>query len=210
MWFSHDQCTKKKHISFNVLIIIQWKVSAAVSHETQIQYRNSRQHAWKAPCFRLLARSCAPSFDQSEVASLRWMWMIAGCWPLPSHHTEAVQVSIMTAGLAEHTVVFYFKSFTLIVFLRVEKEKKKTPEWVMQVWAWLLQTNNKHLQLVSGPWPAVKAWSEIRRRVIRVNKVGGELPLPLHIHFSSESDAVSHSLNHLGRLLGHLRARKWQ
>lgn len=201
---------QKKHISFNVFIIIQWKVSAAVSHETQIQYRNSRQHAWKGPCFRLLACSCAPSFDQSEVASLRWMWMIAGCWPLPSHHTEAVQVSIMTAGLAEHTVVFYFKSFTLIVFLRVEKEKKKTPEWVMQVWAWLLQTNNKHLQLVSGPWPAVKAWSEIRRRVIRVNKVGGELPLPLHIHFSSESDAVSHSLDHLGRLLGHLRARKWQ
>lgn len=34
-------------------------------------------------------------------------------------------MSIMTAGLAEHTVVFYFKSFTLIVFLRVEKEKKR-------------------------------------------------------------------------------------
>lgn len=78
----------------------------------------------------------------------------------------------------------------------------------MQVRAWLLQTNNKHLQLVSGPWPAVKALSEIRRRVICVNKEGGELPFPLHIHFSSESDAVSHGLDHLGRLLGHLRARK--
>ena len=44
--------------------------------------------------------------------------------------------------------------------------------------------------------------------MIGVNKVGGELPFALHVDDSSECDAVSYTLNHLGRLICHLRVQE--
>lgn len=41
-----------------------------------------------------------------------------------------------------------------------------------------------------------------------VNEVGGEFPFALDVNYSSESHAVSHAFDHLGRLLRHLGAER--
>lgn len=46
----------------------------------------------------------------------------------------------------------------------------------------------------------------MRRRLVRVNKVGGEFPFAFDVYYSSECDAVSHTLDHLGCFLRHLGA----
>lgn len=52
-----------------------------------------------------------------------------------------------------------------------------------------------------------KTGSELRRRLVRVDKVGGEIPFALDVDDSSESDAVSHALHNLGCFLRHLEIR---
>lgn len=44
--------------------------------------------------------------------------------------------------------------------------------------------------------------------MVRVDKVGGELPFALDVDHSSESDAVSHAFHHLRRFLRHLVAER--
>lgn len=50
--------------------------------------------------------------------------------------------------------------------------------------------------------------SECRRRVLCVDKVGGQVSFAFHVDYSSQSNIVSHTLNHLGSLLRHLEEEK--
>lgn len=54
-------------------------------------------------------------------------------------------------------------------------------------------------------WPLRSEW---RRRVLRVNKIGGEFPFAFDVNFSSEGHAVSNAFHHLGCLLSYLGAEK--
>lgn len=50
--------------------------------------------------------------------------------------------------------------------------------------------------------------SEWRRRVLGVDKVGGQVSFAFHVDYSSQSNIVSHTLDHLGSLLRHLEEVK--
>lgn len=51
-------------------------------------------------------------------------------------------------------------------------------------------------------------WSKLRRRLVRVHKVSGELSFAFNVDDSSEGDAVADALEDLGRFLRYLGDRE--
>lgn len=62
----------------------------------------------------------------------------------------------------------------------------------------------------SADLQSLEQWdrSEWRRRLLCVDKVGGQVSFALHVDYSSQSNIVPHTLDHLGSFLRHLEEEK--